>query len=198
MKKAFVIIIVLIALSIGGRYFFGHSSYIQSSQIEKYEECVSEGYSVIPNYPPICITDDGHTFTQKLPPLIVSDYVTLNNPIAHTHIVSPLTLSGGARKLLYEVSDGAFIIAVKDSNGGLLGTTTALRTTEKALHENPTDFIPFSATVSFSKSTTATGTVVFIGDVFARIDTNTSFSIPVYFQKQSNDVLRFGSSTSTH
>ena len=73
-------------------------------------------------------------------------------------ISSPLTVTGRARGMWY--FEGSFPVRVLDAEGVELGVVAAQAQGEWMT----TEFVPFSATLTFATSTTAAGTIVFEKD----------------------------------
>lgn len=88
----------------------------------------------------------------------ISDLIRVTTPIADAVVMSPLLIEGEARGTWY--FEASFPIRIYDANNKLLGTVVAQAQSDW-MTEN---FVPFKATLTFSKSTTSTGTLVFEKD----------------------------------
>ncbi len=105
-----------------------------------------------------------------------NDLIQVNSLRKNDVVKSPLTLTGKARGYWY--FEASFPIRIRDANGKILGTGIAQAEEEWMT----TDFVPFSTTITFTKPTTKTGTVVFEKDNPSGLTENDdSFVIPVTF-----------------
>lgn len=83
-----------------------------------------------------------------------SNLIRVTSPQANASVRSPLTVTGQARGNWY--FEASFPVQVLDESGKVLGTSIA-----QALGDwMTTEFVPFSTTITFASSTTATGTLV--------------------------------------
>ena len=77
----------------------------------------------------------------------------LDSPRPGDKIMSPLIITGSARAWYFE---GSFPIELKDGNGATLATGQATAEGDWTSGE----FVPFKATLTFTKPTTASGTLI--------------------------------------
>lgn len=88
----------------------------------------------------------------------ISDLIRVSTPIEDAVVMSPLIIEGEARGTWY--FEASFPIRIYDAKNILLGTAVAQAQSDW-MTEN---FVPFKATLIFSKSATPTGTLVFEKD----------------------------------
>jgi len=103
--------------------------------------------------------------------------IRVMSPIANTFVQNSFTVHGIARGPWYE--DGRFDIALYDSNGKLVASTTAIA-------QGPSeeiDFVPFEAFFMFEQPRTETGKLV-LSRGGSSVD-NESISVPVRFDPTS-------------
>ncbi|MFZ2682225.1 MAG: Gmad2 immunoglobulin-like domain-containing protein [Patescibacteria group bacterium] len=84
----------------------------------------------------------------------IEDLITVSTPFINAEINSPVTVEGEARGNWY--FEASFPIKVYDSNQVLLGTGIATAQGDWMT----VNFVPFTASITFTPSTTATGTLV--------------------------------------
>ena len=161
--------------------------------ITTFEECVQAGYSIMETFPEQCRTPDGRTFIATPTtttatsttasstgvlhfPSDNSDRIRVTTISADQRVTSPLTVAGEARGNWY--FEASFPVELLDGNGNRLVITPA-----QAIGEwMTTEFVPFSVSLSFSKPTTATGTLILRNDNPSGLPENDrSISFPVRF-----------------
>lgn len=102
--------------------------------------------------------------------------IRVTSPAVNTRVTSPLTVRGEARGTWY--FEASFPIKLLDANGKVLGQTTG-RAQGDWMTEN---FVPFTATLTFTAPTTATGTLVLERDNPSGLPANAAeIRIPVRF-----------------
>ena len=166
---------------VGGYYF---NDWQRIKNINSFEECALY-FAVQESYPGKC-TAKGRSFTQNIPPVQipasndnkapVNSNITVTNPQPNTQVTSPLTISGQAKGSWY--FEASFPIKLYDANNILIAQTTG------AAQGNwqTTNFVPFTATLTFTTPSTATGTLVLEKDNPSGEPQNAdSVSIPVTF-----------------
>lgn len=110
-----------------------------------------------PGGSPVATTtpDNGNgTDNGGLPDPVGNSMIRVTSPLSGLTVSSPLRVTGEARGGWYFEAD--FPVRVLDANGRELGSAPAQAQGEWMTN----DFVPFIATVTFSTSTTATGTLV--------------------------------------
>jgi hypothetical protein len=113
--------------------------------------------------------------------LPATDMIRVTTPLPNVLVQSPLVAKGEARGNWY--FEAVFGIKVKDSNGQVIGSGFATAKDEWMT----TDFVPFEATINFSKPTTETGTIVFEKNNPSGLPENdASISVPVYFSDNAS------------
>ena len=102
--------------------------------------------------------------------------ITVAIPKANQIITSPITVSGEAKgNWFFEASAP---VEIRDATGKLLGQGPV----QAEGNWMTTDFVPFKGTITFTKSTTQTGTITFKNDNPSGLPENErSFSIPIRF-----------------
>jgi hypothetical protein len=182
------VVVVAIVIAIFW-YMRRDTSYVN---IATFEECASAGYPVMETFPEQCRTPDGRTFTAtSVPPVATttatstgvasfpsdnSDRIRVTNVSANQQVASPFTVEGTARGNWY--FEASFPIELRDGNGKLIVQKPA-----QAIGEWMTvEFVPFSATLTYAKPATATGTLILRNDNPSGLPENDRWiSIPVRF-----------------
>ena len=83
-----------------------------------------------------------------------ADLIQVDSPMPGDQIVSPITITGKARGTWY--FEASFPITILDGNGKILGQGHAEAKSDWMTNE----FVPFTATITFTKSTTTTGAIL--------------------------------------
>ena len=104
------------------------------------------------------IEENVTTTTPKETTYATSSKITISNVRANQKIESPLTITGVARGTYY--FEASFPVELLDGNGKRL-TIIPAQAQSDWMTEN---FVPFSVTLTFNKSGTATGTLIFHKD----------------------------------
>lgn len=116
-------------------------------------------------------------FAQCPPVKNISDLIKVSTPTEDAVVMSPLIIEGEARGTWY--FEASFPIRIYDAHNVLLGTTVAQAQSDW-MTEN---FVPFKATLTFSKSTTSTGTLVFEKDNPSGLPEHANeFRMPIRFE----------------
>ncbi len=163
-KIAPYVIFVVFAVSFYSYFSNKEASY---KNITTFTECIDAGFPILETYPEQCKTPDRRTFineSQKMSTtteVVVAtskliekpNLITLESIKENDLIESGVTISGKARG--YWFFEGSFPIELRDSTGKVLATTPAQATTEWMTEE----FVPFTATLTFTQPITATGTL---------------------------------------
>lgn len=106
----------------------------------------------------------------------LDDLIFVASPIINEDIESPVTVTGQARGTWF--FEASFPVKVYDANNQLLGTGVAQAQGEWMTEE----FVPFTATVTFSTPSTATGKIVLEKDNPSGLPENdNSLIVPVKF-----------------
>ncbi len=104
-----------------------------------------------------------------------AQFVRLDSPRPGDKIMSPLMITGSARTWYFE---GSFPVELKDGNGVSLATGQATAQGDWM----SSNFVPFKATLTFAKPTTASGTLILKKDNPSGLPANDDqVSIPVQF-----------------
>ena len=83
-----------------------------------------------------------------------ADLIQVDSPMPGDQIVSQITITGKARGTWY--FEASFPITILDGNGKILGQGHAEAKSDWMTNE----FVPFTATITFTKSTTTTGAIL--------------------------------------
>lgn len=119
-------------------------------------------------------TGENCEFTPCPEEAAASDMIRVLNPAAGEVITSPLQIIGEARGSWF--FEASFVIQLLDAQDNILGQTIATAESDWMTE----DFVPFSATMEYSSSTTKTGTLVFIKDNPSGLKENDAqFRLPV-------------------
>ena len=125
--------------------------------------------------------------TGAIVPAAKDDLITVTAPLPGEIIESPLSVRGEARGNWY--FEAQFPVMVYDANGKLLGSAPAHASGDWMT----TNYVPFSATVTFLPSGTATGTLVLKKDNPSGLPQNAnqlvlpvSFTAPASFEASGN------------
>ena len=150
MKKLltiFAIIIAIIIIVLGFFFIINRNKAPETVFCTMDAKICPDGSSV-GRVPPLC------EFAPCPPVKNISDLIRVSTPIAGAVVMSPLIIEGEARGTWY--FEASFPIRIYDAKNVLLGTAIAQAQSDW-MTEN---FVPFKATLTFSKSTTSTGTLV--------------------------------------
>ncbi len=185
------ITILLVVSAVG--YAFYASSHVGEPKIPRavvhsFEECLLAGNPVMESYPRQCKAD-GVNFTETIVTPIAplpspeaetsttsTSMITVSSPTPNTKVKSPLVVSGSARGNWY--FEASFPILLLDANGNTLAQTPAHAKGDWMT----TDFVPFDATLAWSTTTSATGTLVLRRDNPSGLPANDAeIRIPISF-----------------
>jgi hypothetical protein len=107
----------------------------------------------------------------------LSDRIVVTSPTANALVTSPLVVTGKARGTWY--FEASFPVKVLDANGKVLAAVPAQAQGEWMT----TEFVPFTVSVPFATSTTATGTLVLQKDNPSGLPENEAeLRIPIRFK----------------
>jgi hypothetical protein len=180
-KKIISVILVLLGIIIiwfvVSRYLVGRISNVSS--ITTYEECVAAGNPVMESYPEHCRAN-GTTYTRDVGNAVEKmDKIRITSPAPGAWISSPLTITGEARgNWMFEAS---FPVILTDWDGKIIAEGHA----EAQGDWMTTEFVPFKATITFTKPTQVPnnrGTLILKKDNPSGLPQNDdALEIPVYF-----------------
>lgn len=110
-----------------------------------------------PTPPPVAVNPNPIVITPN--PVVEAtasykDLITVSAPISNSTVTSPLSIIGEARGSWY--FEASFPIELRDANGVVL-TQTAAKASGDWMS---TDYVPFTATLTFTMPSTATGTLI--------------------------------------
>ncbi len=116
----------------------------------------------------------------------MSDLIQVTEPSVNATVTSPLTVTGNARGSWY--FEASFPITVLDANGKKIGQGAA-----QALDEWMTiDLVPFSANITFTPSSTGTGTLLLENDNPSGLPENAKeLRIPIVFSTATRTVTLY-------
>lgn len=119
-----------------------------------FTECANAGFPVQESYPRQCRTPDGRTFTEDIgDELQKVDLIKVTDPRPNATVTSPLTVRGVARGNWY--FEASFPVELLDAAGSRLAQVPAQAQGEWMTQ----DFVPFTATLTFTAPTSSTGTL---------------------------------------
>ncbi len=128
---------------------------IPTASINSFDDCVDAGYPVQESYPERCATPDGKSFTRDIGNVLEKvDLIEVTSLQPGVEVSSPLTITGQARGNWY--FEAEFLAKIYDANEKLLGETIVRATGDWMTQ----DFVPFNATLEFTKSTTSSGNLI--------------------------------------
>lgn len=111
------------------------------------------------------------------------DLIWVSSPLPNQVITSPVTITGQARGNWY--FEASFPVTLLDANGKILAQAPAQATGEWMT----TNYVPFKITLTFTKPTTATGTLVLHKDNPSGLPQNDNeLRIPVSFEAATQTV----------
>jgi hypothetical protein len=142
-----------------------------------FAECMKAGNVVQESYPRRCITKEGKTFIENIGNVLEkANLISVSSPTPNAQIKSPLTISGQARGGWF--FEGSFPIRIVDAFGNILAHGSA-----QAKGDWQTSaFVPFSATLTFEKSTATEGELILEKDNPSGLpQNNDALHIPVSF-----------------
>jgi hypothetical protein len=136
----------------------------------------SASATVTPTATPTAHASDLPTATPTVTESRLDDLIVVTSPLPSAKMSSPVTIKGSARGSWY--FEAVFPVSLRDANGTEIATGTA-----HADGDWMTDnYVPFTATLTFSKPATATGTLILQKDNPSGLPANDkSLSIPVTF-----------------
>ncbi len=113
--------------------------------VTDFSACVVAENRVLESYPRQCVAADGRRFVEDVGNSVEkSNLIHLDTPRPGEEIASPATLTGAARG--YWFFEATFPVVVVDWDGKVIGEGFATAQDEWMTE----DFVPFTATVSFS------------------------------------------------
>ncbi len=135
---------------------------------------------------PVAYTTPAETYTTpayttpaatSTPVATTSDMIRVTTPVRNALVASPLVISGSARGTWY--FEASFPVKILDANGKVLAQAPAQAQGEWMT----TSFVPFSLSLPFATSTTATGTLVLMKDNPSGLPENDAeVRIPIRFR----------------
>lgn len=143
-----------------------------------FTECANAGFPVQESYPRQCRTPDGRAFTEDIgDELEKADLIKVTDPRPNAIVTSPLTVRGVARGNWY--FEASFPVELLDATGVRLAQVPAQAQGEWMT----TDFVPFTATLTFTAPTSSTGTLLLHKDNPSGLPQNDdALRIPVRFR----------------
>ena len=152
MKNIIRVIIIIVVLGLAITWFSGRQEYVE---VSSFDECVSAGNPVMESYPRKCRSEAGLVFVEDIgSELDKQDLIRVNQPRPNTVIASPLVIRGEARGFWF--FEGSFPIQIIDESGRVIAEHFATAEGEWMT----TEFVPFEATIVFSKPESIRGNIV--------------------------------------
>ncbi len=163
--KIKIIVLVLAFIVIAGIVLFYQTEKKAILTISTFEQCAENGFLILESYPARCTTSDGRTFTQiiKNNPADTAaqsshKLISVAIPTPRSLIQSPLTATGTARG--YWFFEASFPIELFDENNQLIAQGIGQAQGDWMTE----DFVPFTATLTYTNSVEQNGTLVFKKD----------------------------------
>ena len=151
-------------------------------KVTDFASCIAAGNPVMESYPRQCRDAEGNLYVEEIEEPTVSDMIRVDMPLPNAAVSSPVTVSGEARGNWY--FEASFPVQIFDANGTMIGQAPVQAQGEWMT----TDFVPFSAAIPFSKSSTDTGYIRFMKDNASGLpEHDRHIDVPV----------RFGAATTT-
>lgn len=123
--------------------------------IASFEECAAAGYPIMESWPPRCAVPNGPSFTLGIGnELEKSDLILIENPRPTQQVSSPLEIRGRARGTWF--FEASFPVKLLDDSGATLARGIATAQGEWMT----TDFVPFTATLTYGVPSVGPGTLV--------------------------------------
>lgn len=189
-RNLLILILVLVVLGVAGSLIYrstgnrkekDDSKKQQQDQrrpsIMNFDECVAAGNPVQESYPRKC-TANGTTFTEDIGNAVdKQSLIRVTSPKPNELVKSPLTITGEARGTWF--FEASFPVNLFESNGLIIGRGIA----QTSANWMTSEFVPFTATVSFTPPNTAKGTIVLEKANPSDLDENSdSLLVPVKFK----------------
>lgn len=173
MRNLSILIILIVVVALGIVVY--SNSQKETVRVANFTECAAAGYPIMESYPRQCRAPDGVTYVEEIQP-VANTEVRNVNIVANSVVTSPVTVTGEARgSWFFEANLPIFI---KDATGKVIGQTGAMAQGEWMT----TDYVPFGGTVTFTKPTTETGTLMIANDNPSGLPENAkSIEIPIRF-----------------
>ncbi len=145
--------------------------------VNSFDTCVAAGNPVMESYPQQCRAADGTLYIEDIGnELDKLDLIRVDAPRPNAVIQSPLQIEGQARGTWFFEAD--FPIELLDAEGQVIGTAIATAQGEWMTEE----FVPFTATLTFTDPAEGTGTLILIKDNPSDLEElDDSLEIPVKF-----------------
>ena len=173
-------IILAIVLIIGLYLFTMPQPSIQpintTGAITNFDDCLATGQPILESYPRQCQAN-GQTYVEDIGNTLAKvDLIRLDQPMPNQIISSPLTITGQARGIWY--FEASFPIKLLDGNGQEIAIAIAQAQGEWMTEE----FVPFTAQITFTKPSTAKGTLILEKDNPSDLPANSDqLSVPIKF-----------------
>lgn len=173
MAKLIIALLLILGL-LGGYWYFKNQL---TPVVTNFEQCVLANNPVMESYPRRCQAKNGQTFTEDIGnELEKNDLIQIETPRPNSTVSSPIIVRGKARgNWFFEAS---FPIKLIDDQGQEIGTAIATADGEWMTE----DFVPFSATLSFSTTSAKTGKLILAKDNPSGLPENDDYlEVPVNF-----------------
>jgi len=155
-----VVAIVVLLLILGVTFYLVERSSV--AQINSFEGCAAQGFPVMESFPRQCRTPDGRLFVEEINNGTTGkeDLIVVLFPTPGEIISSPLLVQGRARGTWF--FEASFPVKLFDAERREVPLDPPyIMATENWMTE---DFVPFNATLTFSRPQTETGFLVLYKD----------------------------------
>ena len=172
MNNKYLQIIVLVVLAILVLFVIPWKH--QPVKVTDFQSCERAGGQILQSEPAQCLASDGKIFTEDTNP---APEVVLDTPQYGDLVSSPLKVSGKARGSWF--FEGSMPMTLKDDQGKILAQTPAHADGDWMT----TNYVPFSATLTFDPGTAQSGVLIISKDNPSGDPANaSSVAIPVRFK----------------
>lgn len=153
MKRWLVILGVAALLAVAAALWSRSSR--EPMPITSFAECSAAGYPIMESWPPRCAVPNGPSFTQDIGnELEKNDLIRIDSPRPTQQVSSPLEIRGQARGSWF--FEASFPVKLLDANGSTLASGIATAQGEWMTSE----FVPFTATLTYAVPSVGAGTLV--------------------------------------
>jgi hypothetical protein len=178
MIKKIILFLLVVAVAV---WFWKFNE--KQPTISNFDECVEAGNPVMESYPRVCRTKQGQSFSESIGNETEKiDLIQIESPRPNTQISSPIIIKGKAKGTWF--FEGSFPIKLINDQGVVIGNAIATADGEWMTQ----DFVPFTASLTFSSSGTNKGKLILEKDNPSGLPENEDFlEVPVNFSS-SNEV----------
>lgn len=177
MKVVILALIAAVLVYVWFEFFFQRTELRNVEAATTFEECVALGNPVMESYPEQCRTEDGKHFVRDIGnEFEMADQIRINSPRPGETVSSSLSIAGEARG--YYFFEASFPIILIAEDGTVLVESFATAGGEWMT----TEFVPFTANLTFNKGTHSRGRLLLKRDNPSDLPENdATLEVPVKF-----------------